>query len=225
MSVFVKICGITSEEDALLAVAMGADAVGFVMAPSPRQIQPPVVADIVKRLPPEIMTVGVFRDEAPERIIDIVNSTGIYGAQLHGHEGPAVTKAVKARVRFVIKAFSAADRGLDRYADHHADAILMDAEQPGSGQLFDWSLSGRVAGTRLILAGGLTPDNVTDAIAAVQPWGVDVSTGVESSAGRKDAVKLRAFIAAVKTAVVDDHDFERETGLADDRPFDWRTDT
>ncbi len=224
MSVFVKICGITSEQDALLAVAMGADAVGFVMAPSPRQIQPPVVADIVKRLPPEIMTVGVFRDEAPERVIDIVNATGLYGAQLHGHEGPAVTKAVKARVRFVIKGFSAADRALDHYADHHADAILMDAEQPGSGQFFDWSMSGRVAGTRLLLAGGLTPDNVTDAIAAVQPWGVDVSTGVESSPGNKDAVKLRAFIAAAKAAVVDEHDFEREIGLAD-RPFDWRTDT
>ncbi|HWW52603.1 MAG TPA: phosphoribosylanthranilate isomerase [Acidimicrobiales bacterium] len=225
MSVFVKICGITSEEDALLAVAMGADAVGFVFAPSPRQVQPPVVADIVKRLPPEIMTVGVFRDEAPQRVIDLVNKTGLFAAQLHGHESPEVTKAVKEHVRFVIKGFAASEKALDHYADHHADAILIDAPSPGSGQLFDWSLSDRVSDrTRLVLAGGLTADNVAEAISAVQPWGVDVSTGVESTPGHKDAVKLRAFLAAAK-AVVYERDLAGEPGLEDERPFDWRTDT
>jgi len=225
VSVFVKICGITTEEDALLAVAMGADALGFVFAPSPRQIQPPVVADIVKRLPPEIMTVGVFRDEAPQRVIDLVNKTGLFAAQLHGHEGPEVTRAVKQRVRFVIKGFAASEKAVDQYADHQADAILIDAPSPGSGQLFDWTLSDRVSDrTRLLLAGGLTADNVAEAIAVVQPWGVDVSTGVESTPGHKDAIKLRAFIAAAKGAVVDEHEFERDTGL-EERPFDWRTDT
>ena len=87
--VFVKICGITSEEDALLAVAMGADAVGFIFAPSPRQIAPTQARDIVRRLPPEVLTVGVFRDEAPQRVVEIVNTAGLPAAQLHGHETPA----------------------------------------------------------------------------------------------------------------------------------------
>src|SRR6202008_3684518 len=84
--VFIKVCGVTNEDDALLAVAMGADAVGFVFAPSPRQVHPEVVRDIVKRLPPEILTVGVFRNETPERVIDVVGRTGLKGAQLHGGE-------------------------------------------------------------------------------------------------------------------------------------------
>jgi phosphoribosylanthranilate isomerase len=88
---FVKICGTTTEEDALLAVAMGADAVGFVFAPSPRQVSAHAVGDIVKRLPPEILTVGVFRDEAPQRVVEVVNGTGLKGAQLHGHETPDQT--------------------------------------------------------------------------------------------------------------------------------------
>jgi len=237
MSVLVKICGITTEEDALLAVAMGADALGFVFAASPRQVQLPVVADIVKRLPPEILTIGVFRDEAPARVIDIVNKTGLIGAQLHGHETPADTKAVGERVRFVIKAFAAKDRALDRAADYGADAVLMDAPAPGSGQLFDWSLTGRVpSDLRLVLAGGLTPDNVADGIASAQPWAVDVVSGVESRPGHKDPVKLRAFIAAAKAAPVEDRDSRQARRLAghlgtrsdtspDDRPFDWRTDS
>lgn len=224
MSVFVKICGITSEEDALLAVAMGADAVGFVFAPSIRQVQPPLVADIVKRLPPEILTIGVFRDEAPERVVEVINRTGLIGAQLHGHELPAVTKRVAEHVRFVIKGFAASDPGLDRAAEHRADAVLMDAPTPGSGQLFDWSLTGRVAaGTRLLLAGGLTPDNVADAIAAVRPWGVDVSSGVESRPGHKDAVSVRAFVAAAKSVQAEELDRLSESA-ASGRPFDWRTD-
>jgi phosphoribosylanthranilate isomerase len=230
VSVFVKICGITTEEDALLAVAMGADALGFVFAPSPRQVQPPVVADIVKRLPPEILTVGVFRDDAPERVVDIVNATGLIGAQLHGHESPAHVKAVTARVRFVIKGFAAADRSLDRAADFGADAVLMDAPTPGSGQLFDWSLTGRVpADLRLLLAGGLTPENVADAIVATEPWGVDVASGVESTPGHKDARKLRSFIAAAKAVTLAGETRRREARAAadrgvEDRPFDWRRD-
>jgi phosphoribosylanthranilate isomerase len=227
MSVFVKVCGITNEEDALLAVAMGADAVGFVFAPSPRQVQPPLVADIVKRLPPEVMTFGVFRDEAPPRIVDVVNTTGLLGAQLHGHETPAATKRVGERVRYVIKGFAASDPALDRAAEYGAYAVLMDTPTPGSGQLFDWSLTGRVAaGTRLLLAGGLTADNVVDALAATRPWGVDVCTGVESSPGHKDPVKLRAFVAAAKAAPYTS--FEGPNGVAAEpdavRPFDWRTD-
>ena len=104
---FVKICGTTSEADALLAVAMGADAIGFVFAPSPRQIAPGIASDIAKRLPPEVMTVGVFRDEAPSRVVEIVNSVGLRAAQLHGHETAEQARWIRERVPFVMQAFPA----------------------------------------------------------------------------------------------------------------------
>ena len=197
---FVKICGTTSEEDALLSVAMGADAVGFIFAPSPRQVTPGHVADIVKRLPREVLTVGVFRDEAPARVVEIVNSVGLRAAQLHGHETAEQAQYVRARVPLVIQAFKAGDPAVARVLEYGADAILLDAATPGSGEVFDWSLAEVPDGIRLILAGGLTPDNVAKAIAQVHPWGVDVATGVEASPGRKDALKVRAFVAAVRAA-------------------------
>jgi phosphoribosylanthranilate isomerase len=220
MSVFVKICGITSEEDALLAVAMGADALGFVFAPSPRQVSPSIVSDIVKRLPPEILTVGVFRDEAPERVVQIVSRTALIGAQLHGSESPAVVKQVAASVRFVIKGFRAGSPAVREAASFGADCILIDAPNPGSGEVFDWSLAAEIPdGVRIMLAGGLTPENVADAVASVQPWAVDVSSGVEAAPGRKDPVKLRAFIAAAKSVpLAEPMIFEGE------RPYDWRLD-
>ena len=226
MSVFVKICGVTTEEDALLAVAMGADAVGFIFAPSPRQVRPSAVADIIKRLPAEILTVGVFRDESAIRIGEIVNYTGLVGAQLHGSESRSVVKEVSKSVQFVIKGFPAGSPAVRDAASYGADAVLLDAPNPGSGKLFDWSLTGEVpASVRLMLSGGLTPDNVTEGIAAVQPWAVDVATGVESAPGRKDARKLRAFVAAAKAAPIERE--RRATAAGDDgeRPFDWRIDT
>jgi phosphoribosylanthranilate isomerase len=220
MSVFVKICGITSEEDALLAVAMGADAVSFMFAPSPRQVQPSLVADIVKRLPADILTVGVFRDESPQRVAQIVHRTALTGAQLHGAESPAVVKQVAESVRFVIKAFRAGSAAVRDAASYGADCILIDAPRPGSGELFDWSLTAEVPlGLRLMLAGGLTPENVADAVAYVQPWAVDVSTGVEASPGRKDPIKLRAFVANAKAV-----EFDQPEILEGDRPYDWRVD-
>ena len=197
---FVKICGTTSEEDALLAVAMGADAVGFIFAPSPRRIAAQAVADIVKRLPPEILTVGVFRDEAPTRVVEVVNGTGLKGAQLHGHETPDQTGFVRARVPFVIQAFPAGDPAVARAGDYPADVVLVDSPSPGSGQVFDWRMAEVPDGLRLVLAGGLTPANVAEAIAQVHPWGVDVVTGVEATPGHKDPVKVRAFVAAAKAA-------------------------
>ena len=103
---FVKVCGTTSEEDALLAVAMDADAIGFIFAPSPRQISPAVVTDIVKRLPPEIITIGVFRDESPARVVEIVNRVGLRGAQLHGRETPEQERWVRHRIPVLIQAFA-----------------------------------------------------------------------------------------------------------------------
>lgn len=216
---FEKICGITSEEDALLAVAMGADAVGFILAPSPRQIAASVAADIAKRLPTEIMTVGVFRDEAPQRVVDLVNGAGLRAAQLHGHQGPEQTQWVHERVPFVIQAFSAGDLAVRHAHDYGADAILVDGPAPGSGQIFDWALAEDVpGGLRLILAGGLTADNVGEAITRIRPWGVDVATGVEQAPGRKDPRKLRAFIAAARAAAAG---FE-ESESARDLPYDWQ---
>ncbi len=219
---FVKICGITREDDALLAVAMGADAVGFVFAPSRRQVAPAVVRDIVRRLPPEVLTVGVFRDEAPARVIDIVNATGLRAAQLHGRENAEATRLVRSRVPIVFKAFPAGDPRLDRASEYGADAILIDSASPGSGRVFDWSLAQRRPdGQRMILAGGLTPDNVAEAIARVRPWGVDVASGVEADRGepgQKDARRVMAFVEAAKSA---DPRADENEGY---EPFDWMQD-
>jgi phosphoribosylanthranilate isomerase len=215
---FVKICGTTSEEDALLAVAMGADAVGFVLAPSPRQVTPGTVADIVKRLPREVVTVGVFRDQAPSRVVEIVNGIGLRAAQLHGHETAEQAQFVRERVPLLIQAFPAGDPAVARALDYRADAVLLDAASPGSGQVFDWTLAEAPDGVRLILAGGLTPENVGQAIGQVHPWGVDVVSGVEKSPGVKDPVKVRAFVAAARAAAPPEGEPEEDD---DDQPYDW----
>lgn len=216
---FVKIEGITNEEDALLAVAMGADAVGFVFAPSPRQVAVAHARAIASRLPPEILTIGVFRDETPSRVVDMVNNAGLRAAQLHGHETADQTRWVRERLPLVIKAFVAGDPDLDRLDDFGADAVVVDSPQPGSGQIFDWSLAeGAPPGRRIILAGGLTPENVGAAIERVRPWGVDVATGVELEGGppgHKDARKVRAFIENARAAEAPDHDG------AGPLPYDW----
>src|SRR5437764_4799339 len=185
---FVKVCGVTNEDDALLAVAMGADAVGFVFAPSPRQIHPEVVRDIVRRLPPEILTIGVFRNETPERVIDVVARTGLKGAQLHGGETAEDLRLVRLRVPFVIQALPAGDSRLmgAGTGPEAADVVLVDSQSPGSGEVFDWSLAeGAPDGVRLLLAGGLNPDNVEQAIRKVRPWGVDAASGLGAARGRR----------------------------------------
>jgi phosphoribosylanthranilate isomerase len=202
--VFVKICGITNEEDALLAIALGADALGFVFASgSPRQVVPVDVRSIVKRLPPGATTIGVFRDERPERVLETVNTVGLVGAQLHGREPASEVRWVRERLPLVIQGFSAGDPSIADAAEGRADLVLLDAAEPGSGRAFDWALAEGVRpGARLLLAGGLTPENVADAVKRVRPWGVDVSSGVETEAGsgRKDARRLQAFIAAARRA-------------------------
>lgn len=216
---WVKICGTTSEEDALLSVAMGADALGFIFAPSPRQISPTLARDIVRRIPPEILSIGVFRNEAPERVVEIVHTTGMKGAQLHGHETAEQTEWVRARVPLVIKAFPAGQPEVRNAKAYGADLVLLDAASPGSGQVFDWKLADAAPnGTRVVLAGGLHAGNVADAIAQVRPWGVDAVTGVEAEPGRKDPRKLRSFIAAAKQAAVPAYEGD-ESG-----PYDWQED-
>lgn len=198
---FVKICGITNEDDALLAVAMGADAVGFVFAPSPRQVSVQTVYDITRRLPPEILTVGVFRDDLPDRVFDIAARSGVKAVQLHGHETSRHVAQLSENVRWIIKSVVAGSAEAARADQFGTDLILVDAPEPGSGKIFDWHLVDAIpAGVRLILAGGLNPDNVGAAVETVRPWGVDVSSGVEAAVGRKDPIKVRRFIANARAA-------------------------
>lgn len=226
---FIKICGITSEEDALLAVALGANAVGFVFAPSPRQVAPQIAADIVKRLPTdEVISVGVFRDWAPQRVSDVAHAAGLHAVQLHGHEPPDAAQWLRKRVPMVIQAFQAGDPRVRAAGEYGADAILLDAPNPGSATLFDWSLAGEVpAGQRVIVAGGLDAANVRAAIERTVCWGVDVSSGVERAPGQKDAIKLRAFIEAAREAFEEQLDAHRPPAGSEDNGslYDWEEET
>ena len=220
---FIKICGITTADDALLATALGADAVGFVMAPSPRQIAPPRVEEIARRLPAELLTVGVFRDEAPKRVIEIVNRCGLKAAQLSGRESMADTRQIRQSVPVVIKAFPGGSPSLSVSDRYGADIVMVDSDSPGSGQVFDWSLAeGAPRGIRLVMAGGLTAENVAMAIEKVRPWGVDVATGVEMSPGRKDPARLRAFINAARDASPARPEPVEPQAGADDMPYNWQ---
>lgn len=186
---FVKICGITNREDALAAAEAGARALGFIFySRSPRCVTPASVAEWIGELPADIWKVGVFVDEAPEVIEQVSVQLGLDIAQLHGRETPErhprglrVWKAI--RVAPDTKAIP----------EYPAEAMLLDG--PGSGQIFDWSLVGSVS-TPVILAGGLTPENVEFAIRSTKPWGVDTASGVESSPGRKDHARMKSFIKA-----------------------------
>lgn len=216
---FVKICGITNEEDALLAVALGADAVGFIFAPSPRLIVAEKVRDIVKRLPAEILTVGVFRDEHPERVLEAVRESGVKAVQLHGHESAADVAYVSRHVRTVIKAMAAGSVDVRNAKKFGTRVVLIDAPTPGSGEVFDWKLTGEIPeGINVILAGGLSPENVVAGIEIVRPWGVDVSSGVESEPGRKDPILMKRFIDAARSVP------EIEYRGTSTPPYDWRDD-
>ena len=171
------------------------------------------------RLPPEVITVGVFRDEAPERVVELVNHHGLRAAQLSGHETTEQVQYVAERVPMTIKAFAAGDPRMARAREYGADVVMVDSASPGSGKVFDWDMVGDVPhGVRLLLAGGLNADNVAEAIGRVRPWGVDVATGVEATPGRKDPRKLRAFIAAARKA--DPPAYEG----AEEAPYDWQED-
>jgi phosphoribosylanthranilate isomerase len=233
---FVKICGITNEDDALLATALDADALGFVFAPSTRRVDAETVRDIVRRLPREMHTIGVFRDERPERIVEIVGRAGLHGVQLHGEEPASEVKWIRERVQFVIQAFAAGDPALTAARRSAADIILVDSPDPGSGKVFDWRLAeGAPRGKKILLAGGLTPENVGEAIRLVRPWGVDVSSGVEQAPGRKDPGLLRRFVVAAREAAAEVDDLaelagDRAIDLTVDevggvtRPWDWQID-
>jgi indole-3-glycerol phosphate synthase/phosphoribosylanthranilate isomerase len=206
--VAVKICGITSVEDAVMAVAAGADAVGLVFWPgSPRAVDVATARAIAAALPPFVLRVGVFVDAPPEEMRRVADEVGLDMVQLHGSEPPeAVSRAPRRAVKAVRVGPGFRPEEALRY-DGAAAALLLDTRvdgdgRPGgTGRTFDWSLVRPVReGTSsfVILAGGLTPENVGEAIAAVRPDAVDVSSGVESAPGKKDPAKVRAFIEAVR---------------------------
>lgn len=223
---WIKICGTTTGDDALAAVEAGADAVGFVFAPSPRRIAPEAAQEIAAALPRRVDKVGVFSNESAERIERVARQVGLTIVQLHGDESPdfarrlfrgadgraglRVFKAVSVMpgVEGVLRDFAAADA---------VDGILLDSAvlrvacmgqatelvRGGTGVSFDWKrasdfVPGIAQRTRVILAGGLSPANVGDAVRILKPWGVDVCTGVEASPGAKDHDKIRAFVSAVR---------------------------
>lgn len=200
----IKICGITSLDDALAAIAAGADALGFVFHPaSPRHIFPEQAAAIIRRVPPFVTAVGLFVDEAAEVVNSIADQSGLDIIQLHGDETPEYCSAIRRRI---IKAFRVKEiTCLDPMQQYQVAACLLDAWSPsahgGTGRTFNWEIAACAAQSeRVILAGGLTPDNVADAIRKVRPYAVDVSSGVESSPGKKDHLLVSAFIKAAREA-------------------------
>lgn len=203
-AVFVKICAVTDPADAALAAELGADAIGMIFAASPRRVDVAQAAEIAAALPDHVLSVGVFRDHLASEVIEIAEQAGLDGAQLHGSETPSTSIEVGKHLRFVIRAMAAGDPQLVDIDDHRADVLHLDAPTPGGGVPFDWSLVGDLgARHRLLLAGGLRPENVADAIAAVKPWGVDGATGTEASFGKKDPELLRHFITEAKAAGAD----------------------
>jgi phosphoribosylanthranilate isomerase len=199
----IKICGITRAEDARMAVELGADAIGLVFyAPSPRNVAPEQARAIIAAIPPFVTAVGLFVDPAPGEVESVLRRCPLDLLQFHGDETPdfccgfgrPYIKAVRVR----------ADSDLVQYLSRYQEARgwLLDAYHDrlygGTGAAFDWKLIPRDLARPVILSGGLTPDNVGEAVRQVRPWAVDVSSGVEAAKGVKDAAKIAAFIAGVK---------------------------
>ena len=215
---WIKICGNTSLADARLAVEAGADAVGFVLAPSPRQVTVAEVASICSHLPENIEKIGVFVDAGVEQIYAAVRACGLSGVQLHFDAAPDLPARLHQRlgqwvrvlrvVHFDPEDAEQASKHVEEHARNlHLDGVLVDSRTAaavgGTGVAFDWAKARKTVfsdiGTlKLIAAGGLSPENVAEAIATLSPWGVDVVSGVEATPGRKDPWKVREFVARVR---------------------------
>lgn len=203
MSTRVKICGITNPADALAAVDAGADAIGFILyEKSPRYVTFAQAAEISKQLPPFILRVGVFVNVSPDIVVRAISEIGLTMLQFHGDEPPEFCAQFGL---MTMKAFRMKDASvLAEIAKYNTDAYLLDAYAPGvrggTGHTFNWDLAleAQKLGKPIFISGGLTPHNVADAIHKIHPFGVDVSSGVEVSPGKKDHAKVKAFIEAVK---------------------------
>jgi len=211
MRTWIKICGTTSLEDALSSIEAGADALGFIFAPSKRHVSMEQAQAIISRLPQQVERIGVFMNSTAAEIGSIASQVELTGIQMHGEEFPPEVYTYlpqprrdhmrKIKTVLVREDF---ERSLDAYAGPPGavDAWLLDSGA-GSGKTFDWHAARTKLGERqgkFIVAGGLTPENTGDAIRTFRPWGVDVVTGVEREPGRKDPEKLKAFVAAVRKA-------------------------
>jgi phosphoribosylanthranilate isomerase len=201
----VKVCGITNLEDARAALAAGADALGFnFYTRSPRYIAPMDAQQIISELPPSVLCIGVFvNEDSAATVARMASESGVAAVQLHGDESPEYCAELSGQR--VIKALRVGrDFAPEQATQYRAESILLDAfsasARGGTGETFDWELAQRTREVvaQLYLAGGLTAENVADAIAAVRPYAVDVCSGVELAPGRKDTVLMRAFVAAVR---------------------------
>jgi len=214
MSLWIKICGNTSLADTLLAAEAGADAVGFVFAPSPRRVTPAEVAAIVPALPAQLEKIGVFVDAPFDAIAEAVRACGLTGVQLHSDAGPDLPARLRAAfgpalriLRVVHFGANAPEQATELARDAHIDGILVDSRTAtavgGTGIAFDWQAARSTifsSYSKLIAAGGLNPENVAQAIATLAPWGVDVASGVEAAPGRKDPLRVRDFVARARAA-------------------------
>ena len=199
----IKICGITRLEDARMAVELGADAIGLVFyAPSPRSIGPEQARAIIAAISPFVTIVGLFVDPAPEQVESVLHRCSLGLLQFHGDEAPDFCRGFG--LPYIKAARVRADADLVQYLSryHAAQGWLLDAYHDqlygGTGEAFDWNLIPRDLARPVILSGGLTPDNVGAAVRQIRPWAVDVSSGVETAKGVKDAAKIAAFISGVK---------------------------
>jgi phosphoribosylanthranilate isomerase len=212
MQTWIKICGTTSVYDALASIEAGADALGFIFAPSKRQITPAAAQEIIQQLPHEVEKIGVFMDAGAHNIAQVVEQVDLTGIQMHGEADfpPEVYGYVSVdrrdsmrKIKTVMVQEGFQDR-LDALMPINGvvDAVLLDSGA-GSGRTFDWNDARerlRDRSEKFIIAGGLSPENVGEAITIFHPWGVDVVSGVEESPGKKDHKKLKAFVAAVRKA-------------------------
>ncbi len=208
MMVKVKICGITSASDALMAASAGADAIGFnFFRPSPRYVEPDRARAIRLALPPFLTTVGLFVDRTEETVTETMQHCGLDCAQLHGNESPRMTANLRRRFTIIKAIRVRGEEDLKELERYEADAFLLDAfvsgVPGGTGRTFDWELARRAASrVPLVLAGGLTPENVARAVEAARPFAVDVASGVESEPGKKSRRLVTDFVRAAKSVVL-----------------------
>jgi len=195
----IKICGITNLDDAIMVTELGADALGFIFTPSKRKINPNKAREIIKELPPFLTTVGVFMDEALKKVNQIAKHTGIDIVQLHGSESALYCNKIKRKVikRISVNNNDTTKELISRMEKYKVSAYILDPGA-GSGKVFNWDLAIGID-FPIIIAGGLTPENVKNVILLLEPYGVDVVSGVEQSLGKKDKQKVKRFIEEVRS--------------------------